>query len=264
MDSGTSISVGSTSDRLDRTRPPKISASTATTASAINPISWPTGISDADTRTPPTWGVLIPPGLLTPCTAASSASAIRYAAGAVGPANDWSVVDRLTSIVEPASTCSAVAGRSMLTVSGLPSAGRLVNRIGATAPPASVLVPPADTLDSEPYSTAPSSWEAAAPAVPAAPAASTDAGIGSLDTVTVTRGVPVMTVRSPKGAESKCAVWPGRPPAKVDSAVDASPDNPGRLEMEPGEAPGGFTTDCGSPLTGIDTRLVVVPSARPG
>ena len=48
----------------------------------------------------------------------------------VGPAKAWSVVDRLTSMVDPASTCSAVAGRSTVTVTGLPSAGRFVSRIG--------------------------------------------------------------------------------------------------------------------------------------
>ncbi len=60
------------------------------------------------------------------------------------------MVDRLTSMVEPASTCSATAGRLTVTVTGLPSAGMFVNRIGATAPPARVRVPPSDTLASEP------------------------------------------------------------------------------------------------------------------
>ncbi len=38
----------------------------------------------------------------------------------------------------------------MVTATGLPSAGMFVNRIGTTAPPASVRVPPSDTLDNDP------------------------------------------------------------------------------------------------------------------
>ena len=60
--SGTSTRSGSTSDRRERTMPPNTSPRTAITASAIRPISWPTGISDADTRTPPTSGALTAPG----------------------------------------------------------------------------------------------------------------------------------------------------------------------------------------------------------
>ncbi len=78
------------------------------------------------------------------------------------------------------------------------------------------------------------------------------------------RGVPVITESSSNGAESNRAVCPGRPPTKVDSAVEASPDSPGRLEIEAGDAPGGFTTNCGSPVSGMATRLVLEPSASPG
>ena len=91
----------------------------------------------------------------------------------------------------------------------------------------------------------PSSGTAAPPAFATVP------GIGSLDTVTVIRGVPVITVSSSNGAEANLAVWPGSPPTKVDSAVDASPDRPGRLEIDAGDAPGGFTTNCGSPVSGM-------------
>ena len=50
----------------------------------------------------------------------------------------------------PASTCSATAGRSMVTVDRAAVGGQFVNRIGTTAPPASVRVPPSDTLDNDP------------------------------------------------------------------------------------------------------------------
>src|SRR6478609_2255131 len=161
-------------------------------------------------------------------------------------------------MVDPASTCSAIAGRLMVTATGLPSAGMFVNRIGTTAPPASVRVPPSDTLDNDPYSTTPSSGTAAPPAFSTVP------GIGSWDTVTAMRGVPLITVSASNGAEENLAVWPGRPPANVDSAVDARPERPGRLEIDAGDAPGGFTTNCGSPVSGMLTRLALEPAARPG
>ncbi len=116
-------------------------------------------------------------------------------------------------------------------------------------------MPPGETLANDPNSTALSSL---------APASSSPAASGSLDTVTVIRGVPVITVRSPNGADSNLAVCPGRPPTKVDSAVDASPDSPGRVEMDAGEPPGGLTTNCGSPVIGTGTRLVLLSPVSPG
>ena len=158
-------------------------------------------------------------------------------------------------MVDPSSTCRAVAGRSTVTVTGLPSAGRFVSRMGATAPPASVRVPPSETFDSDPYSTAPSS---------AVLGVSWHRGRGIRDTVTVIRGVPVISVRSSNGWEANRAVCPGSPPTNVDSAVEASPDSPGRVEMEAGEPPGGLTTNCGSPVIGMATRLVLLSAASPG
>ena len=39
---------------------------------------------------------------------------------------------------------------------------------------------------------------------------------------------------------------------------------PGRLEIDAGVAPGGLTTNCGSPDNGIDARFVVESAASPG
>ena len=80
----------------------------------------------------------------------------------------------------------------------------------------------------------------------------------------VTLGVPASTVSVSNGAEANRAVWPGRPPAKVDRAVEASPEMPGRLEIEAGAAPGGLTTNCGPPVSAIGVRSVLVPATRPG
>ena len=175
------------------------------------------------------------------------------------------MVDRLTSTVEPASTCSAVAGRSTVTVTGDPLAGRFVSRMGATAPPASVRVPPSDTLASERVQhravIGGRWWTSHDRRRRRCPGAD---GIGMADTVTVIRGVPVTTVSSANGADSNRAVWPGSPPRKVDSAVEARLDRPGSVEIPAGDAPGGFTTNCGSPVTATGVRGVLVPSVRPG
>jgi hypothetical protein len=79
-----------------------------------------------------------------------------------------------------------------------------------------------------------------------------------------TRGVPARTVRVSNGAEANRAVCPGRPPAKVDRAVEANPEMPGRLEIDAGVAPGGLTTNCGPPLSAMGVRSVLDPAARPG
>ena len=75
MASGTPTRSGSTSERRERTMPPNARPSRASAASTIRPTSWKVGMSDADTRSPPTSGALTAPGAM-PCTA-SSASAMR-------------------------------------------------------------------------------------------------------------------------------------------------------------------------------------------
>ena len=129
-------------------------------------------------------------------------------------------------------------------------------RMGATAPPASDRLPPSPTLASEAKSTAPSSVSAAVPP--------NTSGTGMRATSTVIRGVPARTVSSLTGADVKRAVCPGRPPRNVAIAVDAIPDNPGSVEIAAGAAPGGLTTNCGSPPTGIPSRGVAPSPPRPG
>ena len=130
-------------------------------------------------------------------------------------------------------------------------------RIGATALPASVLVPPLLTLDTDANRTAPS----AAEVEPAACDRPTD------DTVTSIRGVPEITVNAVNGLDANRATWPGIPPPRLASAVPARaemPDSPGSEEMPAGDPPGGFRIVCSGPASSTVAIGVAAAPASPG
>ena len=162
-------------------------------------------------------------------------------------------------MVDPASTCSAIAGRSTVTVTGLPSAGRFVSRIGRDGAAGQRAGAALGHLGQRPVQHRPVVGNRCAAGVldgrrnrdlghrDGDPRGAGDHG----QLVERGGGEPGGLARAGRRRTWTARSRPGR-------------TGPAGVEIAAGDAPGGFTTNCGSPVSGMRTRLVLRPGRQAG